>query len=181
MGREQKRKEQKKYKNKKVENEIMPEDMIKMSTILKIIIGVVIVILIFYYGLAIFVTKEVDLSSNKKDTSTSETNSNNVSNAILAKNTFNQLDDIYYVYFYNFNKEEEVISNSISNLTDHTIYRVDAASGLNKNYIDNNTSNRNVTSIDNLRVKSPTIIKIDNDKVVSYYEGVEEISKFLNK
>ncbi len=180
MGREQKRKEQKKYRNKKVEDELIQENMMKISTILKIILGVVIIILVFYYGLAFFVTKEVDFSSNGKSNDTSESNdTNSVSNAILAKNTFDQLDEVYYVYFYNFSDEDEVISNSISSLTDHTIYRVDTSSGLNSNYVDNNTGNKKVTGISDLKVKNPTIIKIDNDKVVSYYEGVDEISDFL--
>lgn len=182
MGREQKRKEQRKYKNKKIDNEVLQEEMMKTSTVLKIILGVVVVILIFYYGLAIFVTKEVDLSGSKDNSSTSDNDSSNsVSNAILAKNTFNQTDEVYYVYYYDFTDEEEVISNSISSLTDHTIYRVDTSSGLNSNYVDDNGGNKNVDSIDNLKVKNPTIIKIDNDKVVSYYEGVDAISNFLNK
>lgn len=183
MGREQKRKELRNNKKKKIENDVTNEEMMKLSSIIKIIFGVVVVMLVFYYGLAIFVTKEVNLSSNnKKDNSSSETdNTNSVSNAILAKNTFNQLEDIYYVYYYDFNDEEEVIANSIGNLSDHTIYRVDTSSGLNNNFVDNNNGNRNVTSIDNLKVKSPTIIMVDNDKVVSYYEGVDEISSFLNK
>ncbi len=182
MGREQKRKELRKYKNKNIEEEFKQEDMMKISTIIKIVLSVVVIITVFYYGLAIFVTKEVNLSSNNKDNDTSDTDSsNNVSNAILAKNTFDQVDDVYYVYYYDFNDEEEVISNSISSLTDHTIYRVDTSSGLNSNYVDNDNSNKSATSIDNLKVKNPTLIKIDNDKIVSYYDGVNEISDFLNK
>ena len=181
MGREQKRKEQRKNKNKKFENETVQEQTMKLSTILKIIIGVIIVILIFYYGLALFVTKEVDLSSNSKKDTTTENTSSNVSNAILAKNTFNQTDEVYYVYYYNFNDEDKVLANSINSLTDHTIYRVDTNSGLNSNYVDTNNGNKDVSSIDNLKVKNPTLIKIDNDKVVSYYEGVDAISNFLNK
>ena len=183
MGREQKRKVQRQYKNKKVEEEITSEDMMKASTILKIILGVVIVILVFYYGLALFVTKELDFSGSKKgnDTTEEENTADSVSNAILAKNTFDQSEDIYYVYYYDFNDENEVIANSINNLLDYTIYRVDTSSGLNSNYVDENTGNKKVSSIDDLKVKNPTIIKVDNDKVVSYYEGVDEISNFLNK
>ncbi len=183
MGRKQKRREIKSNRNKKLEENITSEDMIKASSIVKIVLGVVVVILVFYYGLAIFVTKEVNLSSNnKKSEDTKEDSSNNsVSNAILAKNTFNQMEEVYYVYYYDFNDENDVISNSIGGLTDHTIYRVDTNSGLNSNYVVEDESNRNVTSIDNLKVKNPTIIKVDNDKVVSYYEGIDEISKFLNK
>lgn len=182
MGRKQKRRDLKNNRNKKIENEMPGEDMIKASSIVKIILGVVVVILVFYYGLAIFVTKEVNLSSNnKKDDATTENSNNNVSNAILARNTFDQLDEIYYVYYYDFNDENEVIANSIGGLTDYTIYRVDTSSGLNSNFVDDANSNKNVTSIDNLKVKNPTIIKVDNDKVISYYEGVDEISNFLNK
>ena len=181
MGRVQKRKEQRKYKNKKNANDIVSTDTMKASTIIKIILGVVIILLIFYYGLAIFVTKEVDLSSNNNKDNTTEEKNNNVSNAILAKNTFNQTDDIYYVYYYDFNDEDKVLESSINSLTDHTVYRVDTNSGLNSNYIDTNSGNKNVTSIENLKIKNPTLIKIDNDKVVSYYEGVDAISNFLNK
>lgn len=179
MGREQKRKEQKKYRNVNHENEIVDGSMMKISTILKIILGVVLVIIIFYYFLAVFVTKEVDFSSNKKDNSNSESSdTTSVSNAILAKNTFDQLDDIYYVYYYDFNDEDEVISSSIGSLSDYSIYRVDTNSGLNSNYV-SDSGNKGVTDISNLKVKNPTIIKIDHDKVVSYYEGVDEISNFL--
>ena len=181
MGRVQKRKEQRKYKNNKNANDIASTDTMKASTIIKIVLGVVIILLIFYYGLAIFVTKEVDLSSNNNKDNTTEEKNNNVSNAILAKNTFNQTDDIYYVYYYDFNDEDKVLESSINSLTDHTVYRVDTNSGLNSNYIDTNSGNKNVTSIENLKIKNPTLIKIDNDKVVSYYEGVDAISNFLNK
>ena len=162
MGRKQKRREIKSNRNKKLEENITSEDMIKASSIVKIVLGVVVVILVFYYGLAIFVTKEVNLSSNnKKSEDTKEDSSNNsVSNAILAKNTFNQMEEVYYVYYYDFNDENDVISNSIGSLTDHTIYRVDTNSGLNSNYVVVDGSNRNVTSIDNLKVSNPTIIRM---------------------
>ena len=182
MGREQIRKERKKYKNKKNDNEMTQEDMIKVSTILKVILGVVIVILVFYYGLAVFVTKEVNLSGNKKDSNTTDSDDNNsISNQILAKNTFDQTDEVYYVYYYDFNDEDEIISNSINTLTDYTVYRVDTSSGLNSNYVDNNGGNKNVVDVNSLKVKNPTLLKIDGDKVVSYYEGVNDISDFLNK
>ena len=48
-------------------------------------------------------------------------------------------------------------------------------SGLNKNYVTEETGNKNATSIDDLKVKSPTVVKISDDKVVGYYEGRDEI------
>ena len=181
MGREQRRKEQKKYKNKVKENDITNESFIKISSALKIIIGVGIVILLFYYGLALFVTKEVDLKSNKKDNDTTTESASSVSNPIIAKNTFLQTDEVYYVYYYDFNDEYDSISSSMNNLTDHTIYRVNTKDGLNSNYITEDTGNRKVSSINDLKVKNPTLIKIDNDKVTGYYEGIGEIGDFLNK
>ena len=49
------------------------------------------------------------------------------------------------------------------------------------NYVTLDKGNRKVTSIENLKVKNPTLIKIDNDKVVSYNEGKNEIIKALGK
>ena len=45
---------------------------------------------------------------------------------------------------------------------------------LNKNYVTEESGNRSVSSIDDLKVKNPTVIKITDDKVVGYYEGNDE-------
>lgn len=182
MGREQRRKDAKKFKNKKVVNEIDNDGILKLSTSLKVIFSVVVIILVLYYVLAVFVTKEIDVSSGEDSTSSSETdNSSSVSNKILAANTFRQTDNIYYVYYYDFDDEEEEISNSINNLVDYKVYRVDTGSSLNSNYVSSDNGNKSVNSIDDLKVINPTIIKIDNDKVVEYHEGIDDIVEFLNK
>lgn len=183
MGREQKRKELK--KNKKSINNNIEENTIKISTTIKILLAVVIILLIVYYGLAVFVTKEINISgSNNNNTSSSNengaNNETNVSNKILASSTFNQPDSVYYVYFYNFSDEDESIASAIYNLTNNKVYRVDTSSGLNKKYVTEDSGNKNVSNINNLKVKDPTIIKIDNDKVTGYHEGVNDIINFIN-
>ena len=57
MGREQRRKESKKVKNNKIARDINNNDMFKVSTILKVVFAVIIILLVLYYILAVFVTK----------------------------------------------------------------------------------------------------------------------------
>ena len=170
MGRELRRKEAKKNNNIKKMDEI--DTSIKGSTLLKLVIIGTIILVALYFSIAIFITKEINVSwinSNK----TEETNEV-LENRILAKNTFNQKDDDYYVYFYDFTDEDQTVTGA-TGLSSDPIYVVDTSSGLNKNYVSEDDGNRNVTSIDDLKVKSPTVIKISADKVVGYYEGSKEI------
>lgn len=181
MGREQRRKEAKKVRNNKIARDINNDDMFKASTILKIVFAVIIILLVLYYILAVFVTKEIDVSGNKDSSSNEMDSSYSVSNKILATNTFRQVDQVYYVYYYDFDEENEDIASLVNNLTDYKVYRVDTGSSLNSNYVTEDESNKDVTDISNLKVKNPTIIKIDNDKVVEYHEGVDDITSFLSE
>ena len=181
MGREQRRKEAKKVKNNKIARDINNNDMFKVSTILKVVFAVIIILLVLYYILAVFVTKEIDVSGNKDSSSNEMDSSYSVSNKILATNTFRQVEQIYYVYYYDFDDENEDIASLVSNLDDYKIYRVDTGSSLNSNYVTDSDSNKEVSDISNLKVINPTIIKIDNDRVVEYHEGVDDITSFLNK
>ena len=176
MGRELKRKQAK--KNNKTVNQEEESLNLKLSTTITLIASILIILVVLYYVIAIFITKEIKVSwiNNGSENTTN----NEVENRILAKNTFNQEEDTYYVYFYDFNDRDENIEGAIGGLFDHTIYRVDTSSALNKNYVTDTDSNRKATSIDDLKVKSPTFIKVSADKIVSYYEGSSEILDFLN-
>ena len=169
MGRELRRKEAKKNNNKKVE-EI--DTSIKGSTLLKLLITCAILIVLLYFVIAIFITKEIEISwiNGNNEESTNEV----LENRILAKNTFNQKEGTYYVYFYDFTDEDQTVTGA-TGLSSDKLYVVDTSSGLNKNYVTEETGNRNATSIDDLKVKSPTVVKISDDKVVGYYEGRDEI------
>jgi len=181
MGREQRRREQFKNKNKKVEeNEL--DVSIKLSTAIKLVSFVVILLFVIYYVLAIFVTKELDVSddtSTIKPTDEEVSNNSGVSNKILASNIFNQKEEEYYVYFYDFNDENEVVSGVVSSISDK-VYRVDTSSSLNSNYVTDSDSNKDATNLDELKVIDPTIIKIKGDKIVEYYEGSSNIYDKLN-
>lgn len=181
MGRELKRKEAKRNGTnvKKASDEI--DTGIETLPLVKLTIIVVSILAILYLFLAIFVTDELDLSTEKEE-ETENTNDEGGNNTILASSIFKQSGETYYVFFYDFkNKEEVMTASSVSyGITDHIVYTVDTGSGLNKNYV-SDTSNPNVTSIENLKVKSPTLIKISADKVTLYLEGTEQIKSYLTK
>lgn len=175
MGRELRRKEEKKSKNKNIKRQEELDTSIKGSTIIKIVLVVGILLLILYYVLAVFVTKEIDVTG-KKDNETSDTsNTSSVSNRILASTIFEQKESVYYVYFYDFTDEDNNIASAISSKSDWKIYRVDTSSSLNQNYVTEGAGNANVMGIEDLKVKSPTLIQITDDKVTAYYEGSSSI------
>lgn len=182
MGRELRRKEERKNKNRKVQMKEQLDTSIKGSTIIKLVVFVALLLFILWFVIAVFITKEIDISEGKDETNTSETtNTTSVSNRILASATFNQKEEVYYVYYYDFTDEDEAIASAISDKSDLKIYRVDTSSSLNQNYVTEEEGNKNITGIDNLKVKNPTILQITNDQVTAYYEGSSSILSFLNQ
>ena len=177
MGRKQRRSDERRIKG--IVNEEQIDTSIKLSTLVKIVFFIVLILFVLYYVLAVFVTKEIDISSKDNSTSENSTDTTNISNKILASSIFDQKESTYYVYFYDFSNEDESISGAINNRSDLTIYRVDTSSSLNNKYVTDSAGNRNVTSKDNLKVKNPTLIEVTNDKVTKYYEGTKEIIDFL--
>jgi len=121
MGRELRRKEAKRQgkslKEKSV-NKVKEDsynDVYKMLKTFGIILGVILVI---YFLIAVLITKEIDWFGSKNNTNTTE---NTVKNAILASETFKQKDETYYVYYYDFNKEDSTITNLISSKITDTV------------------------------------------------------------
>ena len=180
MGRELRRKEERKNKNKVVNKEKELDTSVKMSSIIKVIAAIVFILLVLWYVLAIFVTKEVEISSGNDENNTA-TETSGVSNRILASSTFNQAEEVYHVYYYDFANEDKAVASAISSQSDIKIYRVDTSSSLNEKYVTEEAGNARVTGIDNLKVKNPTLLQITNDSVTGYYEGSSNIIAFLNK
>ena len=185
MGRQQKRNEERRRKEelKNTHSKMNMEQLdttIKKTTIIKLAGFVVISLVVIYYLLAIFVTKEIKITNGSDSDKASESavSSSGVSDRILASNIFNQSEEKYYVYFYDFDDENNVVASAVSNV-DGIVYKVDTGSSLNANYVTEENGNKKATSIDELKVKSPTVIKVEGDKIVEYYEGSNEIYKGL--
>lgn len=180
MGREQRRKEEKRKKINNVVND--DEEMyagVKFSTLIKIVVGISLILLVLYYFVAVFITKELNVSGN--NTNSSENSNTTAEGKILAASVFNQVEEKYYVYFYDFKNEDTNISSLVAAKSDWAIYRVDTSNGLNSKYVTDGKGNSSVTGLDNLKVMNPTLIEITNDKVTNYLEGSSAISNFLSE
>ncbi len=173
MGRELRRKQAKK-EGKSLEVVNKEND----NTIKKYLINVICIVLIIltiYLISGLFITKEIDWFSKKENTNDT---SNNVANTILASDIFKQKDEEYYVYFYNFEEKEtdNKATTLVNTIYNTKVYKVNTNSALNANYV-GEESNKSASSIEELKVITPTLIKISNEKIVEYYEGNEIIDK----
>ena len=118
---------------------------------------------------ALFITKELDWFSKEEV----KENTSGVENSILASAIFKQKEDEYYVYFYDFNEDNNMYKNIVSSkLSSKKVYNVDTSSGLNSNYV-SDVSNKKATGLDDLKVVNDTVIKIVGDTIVEYYEKDE--------
>ncbi len=167
MGRELRRK-QAKREGKSLKNEEIKEEY----NVKKIVITCVIVLVsigLVYLISALFITKELDWFSKEEV----KENTNSVENSILASAIFKQKEDEYYVYFYDFNEDNNMYKNIVSSkLSSKKVYNVDTSSGLNSNYV-SDVSNKKATGLDDLKVINDTVIKIVGDTIVEYYEKDE--------
>ena len=166
MGRELRRKQAKKDGKNLTPEVPTEENQIKK---LAIITGALVFIVgAIYLISALFITKELDWFNNK-----TEENKTLVQNTILASETFKQIEEEYYVYFYDYKDEDAQISSTInSKLSSNKIYKVDAGSALNNKYIAEE-SNKSAKNLAELKVKEPTLIKITGETISAYYEGNE--------
>ncbi len=182
MGRELRRKQAKREgkslkEEKENKKEVNPyNDINKMLKTFAILLGI---ILIIYFLVALFITKEIDWFSNDNENANSAVS---VKNSILAKNTFMQTEEVYYVYYYDFNDQSSSIASLISSkLSSETVYKVDTSDAFNSNYVTEEVGNSAVSSIDDLKVINPTLIKISNGSVIEYYETEDSIINYLEK
>lgn len=177
MGREQRRREDKKNKKKFKNSNINYDDSINLKYAVKVVLSVVVALMALYFVVVVFVTGEVKFFNNSE--SSSEVNDSSevssTSNKILASATFRQSPEVYYVCYYDFKEDAEQIESVIGSVSDVSVYKVDTGDSLNSNYVTEESGNKEVSDIGNLKVKSPTVIKIDNDQVVGYYEGLDNI------
>lgn len=172
MGRELRRKQAKKD-GKSLKPEIATETN-QIKKLITIVITLLIIVGLIYLLSALFITKELDWFN--KDTE--ETNTL-VNKTILASETFKQSEEEYYVYFYDYKDEDEEVASAVQSITNMTVYKVDTGSALNNNYV-SEQSNKSAKSLEDLKVKSPTVIKVSGDTITEYYED-KEIVNNLNK
>lgn len=174
MGRELKRKQAKRDGRNVKEVQKKKQDIENNTvTLNKLIILVIFIVLFFcvlYLITGLFITKDIKLSGKSNSTSEETT----ITNKILAKESLKQSEEVYYVYFYDPDKEDNGASNVANSLEDK-VYRVDLSSDFNSDYV--GEASGVVKNIEDLKVSNPTIIKIESGEMVAFYSGTSEIEK----
>ena len=151
-------------------------DSEEASRMIKILIGVVVVLAVFYL---IFALITGEISFGKKEKAPAEIQ--NIE--ILAGNTFLRPEGTYYVLMYDFSKTDSIIYANIydlySNNSGAKMYLVDLSKKFNTQYLVEDKSAVKVNNINNLKVVNGTLIKIENGVGVSYSVGEENIRNTL--
>ena len=171
MGRELRRKQAKKEGKSLEREEIIEQNPIRKFIVITIIL--LIIMAIIYLATSLFITKELDWFSKKeKVEETKET----VSDSILASAIFKQKEAEYYVYFYDFYEEKDTVTSFVTQrLSGTKLYKVNTTSAMNAKYV-SETSNKQAKTLEELKVKAPTVIKIENGKITKYYEENEIVN-----
>ena len=171
MGRELKRKQAKREGKNVKELQVKKQDFNTMKPITFVIIVAVILVLfiVLYLLTSIFVTK--DFGTNKKNNS-SDNKETTITNKILAGDSLRQVEELYYVYYYDSTNEDKEVSSIVSSLNDK-VYRVDLHDDFNSNFVGEPSGA--VSDISSLKVSDPTVIKVESEKITNFYNGKEEI------
>jgi len=166
-----KRSKENKKKLKEIEKQYN-EDSYGFDRLMKIFIGVVGALLIFYLIFAFFHGELFHKSNKEKET---------IQNIeILAGSTFTKQDGEYYVLFYDFNGDNSKLCDGIYNVYNNSgkelkMYKVNLGSGLNKNYIATSAEMVNTESAENLKVLDATLIKVTNGTASLVVSGKDKL------
>lgn len=141
-----------------------------MNTV-KIIVGIVLVIAVFYVISAML---KGEYKLNKKDAIDTS--------VILASKTFSQKNLDYYVFFYDFSgSDSEEVQSIIDTNTAHTFYKVNIKSKLNSNYV-SIFGNADADNVEDLKVSSlgTTLMHVSDGHNIDYLEGIDAIKESFN-
>ena len=176
------KKDQKKRKKQKINygNSGSENETKKVAMIL---IGIAAFLGLFYV-LAMMMTGEIRFGKEKKETPETEIQYDE----ILAGESLNQLAEEYYVLYYS---SSEKVSDSYLSYRDNYVdmqneypmYTVDLERGFNTKYLVSGEEEivDLPEQIKDLKVKSPTILRIKDGKVVERVEGKQEVNEFLKE
>ena len=169
MGRELKRKQAKKDgKNVKEVQKNNVEKPLSPRAFIGILIMLVFFFIVLYILTGLFITKELKWFNNNSN----DDNVVEIENKILAVDSLRQMEEEYYVYFYDTTEEDSEVQNVLYSLLE-TVYRVDLHDDFNSNFVGEPSGI--VENINDLKVSNPTVIKVTSEKITGFYNGAEEI------
>lgn len=146
-------------------------------------IGLILLALVaLYLFVGIFITKTISFGKKDKE-ETTEVASDKTT--ILASQIFDQKEDEYYVLVYDTTDEVHNIEQFLNLYKTKSgslpVYKVDSSKKFNSNYIVTEDSNKNPESINDLRIITPSLIKISSKHVSEYTEGFEEVKNVFKR
>ena len=136
--------------------------------------------IILFFALAYFVgeliTGNISFKKEKKAETTIQYEE------ILAEQTFKQPDSEYFVLFYNFDSEDSSMINNYASKLEGTVpvYKVDLKKKFNAAYVTDEDV-KTPTSINDLKVKDPTLVRVKNKKTISFVNGLNNIKTYVSK
>lgn len=148
-----------------------------------IIVTVVISFFTFYLLTVYIVNKDSKTDDNKNITQSEEKTISY--DKILLGRSFSMENEEYYVLYYDSSDEDissiynELLSNYRAKDDGLSIYYVDMNDGLNKSHSTTEESNKNPNTVEDLFINGPTLIKVQEGKVIKYIEGESEIRAIL--
>lgn len=179
MDRKQALKELKKQK-RNYNDEEEKNALSRFVMTLGIVLGALVVLYLF---IGIFVTKTITFGNDKKD-EVEESVAIDKS-TILASQIFDQSEGEYYVLVYNPDEKVQDLTSFINLYQGKSdaikLYKVDSTKKFNADFIVEKDSNKNPTNYSELRIISPSLIKISSGSVSEYYEGFEEVKNVFKK
>lgn len=133
-----------------------------------------------YLFIGIFVTKSINFGKKDKEEKEEVTIDNTT---ILAGEIFDQKEEEYYVLVYNASEEKNILTSWKGVYSGKSgslkVYVVDSSKKLNGNFIVEKDSNPSATGYDDLKIVSPTLIKVNNKAISEYTEGEEAIKNIF--
>lgn len=152
----------------------------EIGKVVKILIAVAIFLIIFYFLTVYLLNNDttdtvIDATPGEADIQYQE---------ILAGNSFSISDDKYLVLYYDMSDENlksdytNMISTYEAKEGHVPIYTVDMSLVFNKDYVAD-SSNKDVDSLENLKISGATLLEFEKGVVVNYIEGKDGIKQFL--
>jgi len=153
------------------------EEQKEVYSFIKILLGLVLILGILYMLTVFVFNKEEPLKRTNKKGSVQY-------DEIIAGTIFKTGDKEYYVLAFNSDDiSNSYLLNKASSYKSKTdalpLYTLDLSSEFNKSFVAKE-SNYSVDSVEGLKFKGTTLIKIKNNKITKFIEAVEDIDKELN-
>lgn len=146
------------------------EELIKMGKIL----GSLLLALGIFYLLFGLITGEIKLKKEVKEVDISY-------DEILGGGISSISDSNYYVLLYDFKNEDFDKTLEIVAYQMKKTYKVDLGKGFNVNYLAKEESEKNLKTIESLKVMDPTLIEVSDKKIVKTFENRKDILRELLK